>query len=56
MTHLMFNIPLTDDAVWDANLPNSLVMLNLQFRAPEPIDVFMVPTSSWSDGTAAPLM
>ena len=46
-----------DGAVWGADLPNSPVMLNPQFKgALEPIDVFMVPTASWSDGTAAPVM
>jgi hypothetical protein len=32
-------------------------MLNPQFHGdPEPIDVFMVPTGKWSDGTAVPVM
>jgi hypothetical protein len=35
----------------------SPVMRNPQFSgAPEPIDVFMVPTRRWSDGTAASVM
>jgi hypothetical protein len=55
--HLMFYTPLVDGAAWGADLPKSPVMLNPQFRgAPEPIDVFMVPVSRWSDGSAAPLM
>lgn len=53
--HLMFYVPLGTD--WGADLPGSPVMLNPQFHgAPEPIDVFMVPTSKWSDGTPAPAM
>jgi hypothetical protein len=54
--HLMFYTPLMDGAVWGADLPHSPVMLNPQFGgAPEPIDVFMVPTGRWSDRTAAPV-
>jgi hypothetical protein len=57
LAHLMFYTPLMDGAVWGADLANSPVMLNPQFSgAPEPIDVFMVPTSKWSDGTPAPVM
>ena len=55
MPHLMFYIPLSDSKVWGADLPGSPVMLNPQFNgAPEPITEFMVPVSTWSDGTAAP--
>ena len=57
VAHLMFYTPLMDGAVWGADLPKSPVMLNPQFSgAPEPIDVFMVPTRRWSDGTAASVM
>ena len=53
--HLMFYIPLTDSGVWGADLTGSPVMLNTQFNgAPEPITEFMIPVSTWSDGTAAP--
>jgi hypothetical protein len=56
MSHLMFYTPLMDGAVWGADLSDSPVMLNPQFRgAPEPIDVFMVPAGWWSDGTADPV-
>jgi hypothetical protein len=56
MAHLMFYTPLMDGAVWGADLSNSPVMLNPQFRgAPEPINVFMVPAGWWSDGTADPV-
>jgi hypothetical protein len=55
--HLMFYTPLMDGAAWGADLPKSPVMLLPQFRgAPEPINVFMVLTGMWSDGTPAPVM
>jgi hypothetical protein len=54
MAHLMFYAPLTDGAVWGADRPKSPVMLNPQF-ALEGIDVFMVLTGMWSDGTPAPV-
>ena len=51
--HLMFYTPLNAD--WGADVPGSPVMLNPQFHgAPEPINVFMMPASKWSDGTDAP--
>src|SRR5258708_1224073 len=57
MAHLMFYTPLMNGAVWGADLPKSPVMLNPQFSgAPEPIDVFMLPVGTWSDGSAAPAM
>ena len=57
MAHLMIYTPVMDSAVWGADLPHSPVMLNPQFHGdPEPVDVFMVPTGRWSDGTAAPVM
>ena len=56
MAHLMIYTPLLDSAVWGADLPHSPVVLNPQFHGdPEPIDVFMVPTGRWSDGTQAPM-
>ena len=56
MAHLMIYTPLMDGAVWGADLPHSPVVLNPQFHGdPEPIDVFMVPTGRWSDGTRAPM-
>ena len=54
IAHLMFYNPLMDKAVWGADLPKSPVMLNTQF-ALEGIDVFMVLTGMWSDGTLAPV-
>jgi hypothetical protein len=56
VAHLMFYTPLMDRANWGADLPKSPVYLNPQFKgAPEPIDVFMVLTGMWSDGTHAPI-
>jgi len=54
MAHLMFYTPLMDSAVWGAGVDKSPVMLNPQF-AREGIDVFMVLTGMWSDGTLAPV-
>jgi hypothetical protein len=57
VAHLMFYTPLMDGSVCGADLPKSPVMLLPQFRgAPEPIDVFIVLTGMWSDGTPAPVM
>ena len=55
--HLMFYFPLTDQSSWGADLPDSPVTLNPQFRdGPEPITEFVIPVGKWSDGTAAPAM
>jgi hypothetical protein len=54
LAHLMFYTPLVDGAVWGAGLPKSPIMLNPQF-AREGIDVFLVLTGMWSDGTLAPV-
>jgi hypothetical protein len=52
----MIYTPLADSSVWGADLPHSPVMLNPQFHGdPEPIDVFMIPVGTWSDGTADPV-
>lgn len=51
LAHLMFYTPLLDGKVWGADMPNSPVMLNPQFKGAQPIDVFIVPTRNWSDGT-----
>src|SRR6202167_3575394 len=50
MAHLMFYSPLVGGAVWGSDLPKSPVILNPQFVL-EGIDVFMVLTGMWSDGT-----
>jgi len=56
VAHLMFYTPLMDAAVWGANMEKSPVYLLPNFRGqPEPIDVFIVLTGMWSDGTPAPL-
>jgi len=56
IAHLMFYTPPVDGSVWGADVANSPVMLNPQFRgAPEPIDVFMIPAGWWSDGTPDPV-
>jgi hypothetical protein len=53
--HLLY-APFIDSSAWDADMPRTPVMLNPQFHGdPEPIDVFMVPASWWSDGTADPV-
>jgi hypothetical protein len=55
--HLMFYFPLTDKSSWGADLPDSPVTLNPQFRdGPEPITEFVIDVGKWSDGTAAPVM
>jgi Putative zinc-finger len=55
--HLMFYFPLTDKSSWGADLPDSPVTLNPQFRdGPEPITEFTIAVGKWSDGTAAPVM
>jgi len=56
LAHLMFYAPPLDAKAWGADLPKSPVMLIPQFKGVQPIDVFIVPVSSWSDGTPAPGM
>ena len=56
LAHLMFYAPLTDATAWGADLPNSPVTLNPQFKGIQPVDVFVVPVGKWSDGTSAPVM
>jgi hypothetical protein len=57
LAHMMFYTPLMDSANWGADKPDSPVFQLPQFRgAPEPIDVFIVPTGKWSDGTPAPVL
>jgi hypothetical protein len=67
MAHLMFYTPLMDGAVWGANIvdssnelsetfPGSPLLLAPLFKGnPEPIDVFLMETGMWSDGTTAPM-
>lgn len=56
LAHLMFYTPPLDGKIWGADLPKSPVMLIPQFKGAQPIDVFIVPVSKWSDGSAAPAM
>ena len=56
LAHLMFYTPPLDGKVWGADLPKSPVMLIPQFKGAQPIDVFIVPVSRWSDGSASPFM
>lgn len=56
LAHLMFYAPPLDGKAWGADLPKSPVMLIPQFKDAQPIDVFIVPVSRWSDGSAAPSM
>jgi len=57
MPHLMFYTPLMNGANWGADLPKSPVSLIPVFNgSPEPIDVFIVVTRTWSDGTPLPPM
>jgi len=57
MAHLMFYTPLIGGGSWGADLPKSPIILNPQFKgAPEPINVFMILSGTWSDGTPAPVM
>ena len=65
MAHLMFYMPL--GTVWGANVvdssnelsepfPGSPLLLAPSYKGnPEPIDMFLMGTSVWSDGTPAPM-
>lgn len=65
MAHLMFYMPL--GTVWGANLvdssnhvsepfPGSPLLLAPSYKGnPEPIDMFLMGTGMWSDGTPAPM-
>jgi hypothetical protein len=65
MAHLMFYTPL--GTVWGANLvdssnqlsepfPGSPLLLAPSYKGnPEPIDMFLMGTGVWSDGTTAPM-
>jgi len=56
MAHLMFFTPPIDPAEWGANMDKSPVVLDPRHKSdPEPNNVFMVLTGTWSDGTPAPL-
>jgi len=56
LAHLMFYTLPLGGKIWGADLPKSPVMLIPQFKGAQPIDVFIVPVSKWSDGSPAPVM
>ncbi len=56
LAHLMFYAPPLEGKAWGADLPKSPVMLIPQFKGVQPIDVFIVPLGTWSDGTPSPVM
>lgn len=56
MAHLMFYTPLINPADWGANMDKSPVVIDPRHKGdPEPINVFMMLTGMWSDGSPAPL-
>jgi hypothetical protein len=54
--HLMFFVPLTDPALWGADLPGSPILAFNGKDSPERLTVFLIPLRRWSDGTDAPPM
>jgi hypothetical protein len=53
----LFYAPLTDGAVWGADLLHSPVIVNPQFNGdPELFKIFMVPADGWSERTPAWVM
>jgi hypothetical protein len=56
LAHVMVYTPHMDAASWGAEVPNSPVILNPQFRDVAPIDVWVISVGKWSDGTPAPVM
>lgn len=53
-SHLMFFTPPTDPSAWGANLKGS-PLLGANSKS-ENFSVFLLPVSTWSDGTASPPM
>lgn len=49
--HLMFFTPLTEPAVWGADLPGSPIMAFSGKDSPERLTVFLIPVGKWSNGT-----
>jgi hypothetical protein len=47
--HVMFFLPTTEAASWGANLNGSPVFAAQE--SPEAVTIFMVPVTTWSDGT-----
>jgi hypothetical protein len=56
LAHLMFYTARINPADWGANMDNSPILVDPRQKGdPEPINVFMILTGSWSDGSPAPL-
>lgn len=65
-SHLMFYLPVSDTAIWGADLPGSPVgsgpywfsseKMSQAFKGFPPIHIFVVYVATWSDGTIAPLV
>jgi len=56
LAHMMFYTPRISPADWGANMDNSPIMIDPRAKGdPEPFNVFMMLTGSWSDGSPAPL-
>lgn len=52
--HVMFYTPISGAEPWGANVPNS--PFALLFRGdPEPFQIFIIATGTWSDGSPAPI-
>jgi hypothetical protein len=56
MAHMMFYTPQINPADWGANMDNSPIVIDPRGKNdPEPINIFMMLTGAWSDGSPAPL-
>ena len=56
LAHMMFYTPRIDPADWGANMDNSPIVIDPRGKNdPEPINIFMMLTGAWSDGSPAPL-
>jgi hypothetical protein len=56
LAHVMVYTPHMDAASWGAEVTNSPIILNPQFKDIAPIDVWVISVGKWSDGTPAPVM
>ncbi len=56
MAHMMFYAPKINPADWGANMDKSPIVIDPRGKNdPEPINIFMMLTGAWSDGSPAPL-
>ena len=56
LAHMMFYTQQINPADWGANMDNSPILVDPRQKGdPEPINIFMMLTGSWSDGSPAPL-